>query len=127
MASVHLAQPFGAAPALAVLQQQALGVGAPGRERGLQRLGDGAAQRLLVAAVLLRELVELGGERALVEQFDVAVREVWSEVSMRHPDSGARGSCHRSAAKSEEEAHSKSSVAGNAMPTCWHKRLNFSR
>ena len=74
---LHQAQPLGAAPALAVLQQQALGVVAPGGERALQRLGDGAAQRLLVAAMLLRERVELGHERALVEQFDGRRREAW--------------------------------------------------
>ena len=68
---VHLAQPLGATPALPVLQQQALRIGAAGGERVLQRLHDGAAQRLLVAAVLLREPIELGRERALVEQLEV--------------------------------------------------------
>ncbi len=70
---LHEAQPLGAAPALAVLQQQLLGLRAARREHGLEPLRDRAAQLLLGAGVLVGELGELGHERALVEQFGVVV------------------------------------------------------
>ena len=67
----HEAQPLGAAPALAILQQQLLGLLAAGRQHGLQPLRHRAPQLLLGAGMLVGELGELGHERALVEQLGV--------------------------------------------------------
>ena len=78
----HEAQPLGAAPALAVLQQHLLGVGAAGGQHRLQPLRHRAAQLLLGAGMFVGELGELGREqRLLVEQRGV-VRGRCSGVSM---------------------------------------------
>ena len=60
---LHVAQPLGAAAAVAIAQQQLLGGGAPFRQRRLQPLREGGAQFALVPGVLLAELVEIGRER----------------------------------------------------------------
>ena len=64
----HLAQPLGAAAAVAVFQQQFLGLGAAFDQRGLQPLRDGRAQFLLAAGMVLGEFFELGGDGARVDQ-----------------------------------------------------------
>ena len=76
----HEAQPFGAAPALAILQQQMLGLRAPVRQHGLQPLRHGTPQFLLRAGMVLGELGQIGRERALVERRGVVgARFVWDE------------------------------------------------
>ncbi len=61
------AQPLGAAPAVAILEQQQFGLGAPFVERGLQPLRQRGAQFAL-AAVGLGELFQVGGDGAAIDQ-----------------------------------------------------------
>ncbi len=63
------ADPLGAAAAVAVLEQQLLGLGAAGDERGLQPLRHRRAQFALVAACALGQLFQVGGDGARVDQF----------------------------------------------------------
>ena len=65
----HPAQPLGAAPAVPVLEQQLLGLGAAVVERGLQPLRQRGAQFALAAAVGLGEAFQVGGDGAGVDQF----------------------------------------------------------
>ena len=60
---LHLAKAFGAAPALAILEQQLFGVRAAGDQRGLQPLRDRAPQLLFGAGVILGDPAELGDDR----------------------------------------------------------------
>ena len=62
------AQPLGAAPAVAILEQQQFGLGAPFVERGLQPLRQRGAQFALAAAVGLGELFQVGGDGAAIDQ-----------------------------------------------------------
>ena len=64
----HPAQPFGAAAAVTVLQQQLLGLGAAVGQRDLEPLRQQRAQLALVAGVSLGEFFEVGGKRARVDQ-----------------------------------------------------------
>jgi hypothetical protein len=72
---LHEAQPLGAAPSLAVMQQQALGGGAPLRERDLEPLHHRRAQFGLAAGAGVGEAFEVGGDGAIVEQFHGAARD----------------------------------------------------
>jgi hypothetical protein len=65
---VHRAQPFGAAPAAAVLEQQTLGGGATRDQRRLEVLGDSLAQLPIVPGMELGEPFELRRNRGRVEQ-----------------------------------------------------------
>ncbi len=65
----QLAHPLGAAPAVAILQQQLLGLGAAFIEGGLEPLGDRGAHVALVADVALGELFQVGGDGAAIDQF----------------------------------------------------------
>ena len=65
---MHLAQPFGAAPAVAVLEQELFGVRARGRQRRLQTLRHRGAQFALASRIGLGERLELGGDRRAVDQ-----------------------------------------------------------
>ena len=71
---LHPAQPFGAAPAVTVLQQQLLGAGARLRQRRFQALGDGGAQFALAPGMDLGERLEVGDDRRAVEEVDGGVR-----------------------------------------------------
>ncbi len=62
------AQPFGAAAAVTVLEQQQLGLGAAFDERGLQPLRQRGAQFALAAAVAFGEPFQVGGDGAAVDQ-----------------------------------------------------------
>ena len=64
----HPAEPFGAAPAVPVFEQQLLGLGAAVGQRRLEPLRHQGTQFALVAGVGLGELFELGGDRARVDQ-----------------------------------------------------------
>src|SRR5215203_1232717 len=89
----HEAQALGAAPALPVLQQRLLSLGAAGRQHGLQPLRHRAPQLLLDAGMLVGELCQFGHERWLVEQLVGVLRLVEGE-HVGHSDSEARGLCH---------------------------------
>ena len=108
----HLAQPFGAAAAVAVLQQQLLGLGAALDQRGFEPLRHGRAQLLLAAGMVLGELIELGGDGAHVDQVAraplgwsagargaVSTASELMDQSWVNPDSGGGGGSHRLAAK----------------------------
>src|SRR5205085_8005930 len=66
---VHRAQPLGAMPAEAILEQQPLGGGAARDQRRLEALRDRVAQLPLVLAVELGKLFKLGRDGRRVEQF----------------------------------------------------------
>ena len=69
---LHEAQPFGAAPALAILLQQPFGRRATPQERGLEALRGRRAQFAFAAGTTLGEGCEFGGNGAMIEQFDGA-------------------------------------------------------
>ena len=85
MSSCMLAEPLGAAAALAILQQHAARrAGAPGGQRDLEPLRDRAAQLLLGAAVLRRRAGR-GRPRARARRTGrSALARALSSVSMRH-------------------------------------------
>ena len=62
------AQPLGAAAAVPVLEQQLLGLGAAFDKRRLQPLRQRRTQFALAAAVRLDQLLQVGGQRACVDQ-----------------------------------------------------------
>ncbi len=63
------AQPLGAAPSVAVVEQQLLGFGAAFVERGLQPLRQRGTQFAPAAAMGLGQAFQVGGDRAEVDQF----------------------------------------------------------
>jgi len=63
------ADALGAAPAVAVLEQQLLGLGAALDQRGLQTLRHGRAQFALAAAMDLGEFFQIGDDGAGIDQF----------------------------------------------------------
>ena len=71
---LHLAQPLGAAAAVAVLEQQLLGARAGLRERELQPLRHRGAQFALAAGMGLRQRLEIGDDRRRVDELDVDAR-----------------------------------------------------
>ena len=72
----HPAQPLGAAAAVAVLEQQLLGLGAALDQRGFEPLRHRRAQLALAAGMLLGELFQFGGDGAHVDQVARAPRRV---------------------------------------------------
>ena len=87
---LHAAQPFGAAAALAILQQQLLGALTPGRQRDLEPLRDRAPQLLLGAGVLFGERGEVGDDRGFVEQEVGAVAGLVEREHAEIPADGAQ-------------------------------------
>ena len=92
---VHLAQPFGAAPAVPVLEQELFGVRLRGRQRGLQTLRHRGAQFALASRIRLGQRLKLGGERCAVDQRGAGAGGTVNIQHDRHA-SGAAGRCHRS-------------------------------
>ncbi len=80
-----LAQPLGAAPPMAVLEQQFLGAGARLRQRRLEAAGDGGAQFTLAAGMGLGKAFEVGDNRRAVEEFGSDARGALS--IQHHPPS----------------------------------------
>ena len=66
---MHRAQPFGAAPAVAVLEQEFLGVSAGRCQRRFQTLRYRGAQFALAPRIGLGERFKLDGERRAVDEF----------------------------------------------------------
>ena len=87
---VHLAQPLGAAPAVAVLEQELLGLRARRRQRRLQTLRHCRAQFALASRISLGELFKIGDDRRAVDEFG-APRAERCISSMIVRDSGERG------------------------------------
>ena len=75
----HEAEPLGAAPALAILQKQLLGLFAARCQHGLEPLCHRAPQFLFRAGMLVGKERELGHERALIEQLGIVQRPVGGE------------------------------------------------
>ena len=91
---LHEAQPFGAAPAVAVLQQHGLRGGARRDQLGLQVLRRGGAEHILVAGMLFGERVDRGGDPRAIETF-VGFGPVLGHDTVHHtPDIGQRQCCH---------------------------------
>ena len=92
---LHEAQPLGAAPALAVLLQQALRPSrGPATSAALRRCATAAAQFVFAAGTAVGERCEVGGNGAMVEQFDGAAR---GKFCRQHAHRIAEaGSCHGS-------------------------------
>ena len=67
---LHPAQPLGAAPAVAVLEQQILGVRARLRQRRFEALRHRGAQFALAPGIGRREHLEIGDDRRGIDQFD---------------------------------------------------------
>ena len=59
---LHLTQPFGAAPAVAVLQEQLFGMFARLRQRRFKTLGHGRAQFALTSGISRRERLKVGDD-----------------------------------------------------------------
>ena len=91
---LHPAQPRGAAPAMAVLEQQAFDFGPAGGERRLESLGDRGAQLALASGIGCRELREFAGDRVGIEQRG-SIRGGELE-GLSHASSDSRGGapCH---------------------------------
>jgi hypothetical protein len=64
----HPAEALGAAPSVAVLEQQLLGLGTAVGQRNLELLRHQGAQVALVAGMSLGELLEIGGDRMRVDE-----------------------------------------------------------
>ncbi len=75
---LHHAEPFGAAPAVTVLQEQRLRGGAGRCQFGLQELRHRGAEHVLAAGVFLGERVDRGGDPLRVEDL-VAFGFGWDE------------------------------------------------
>ena len=65
-----------ASSALAIPQQQHVGMGAAGVQYSLHRLCDRASELLLRTGMLYCKLFKLGNKRTLVEQFDGVVARI---------------------------------------------------
>ena len=66
---LHEAQPLGAAPAVAILQQHGLRDGARRHQFGLEQLRHGRAERVLAAGMLFGERIDRGGDPRGIETF----------------------------------------------------------
>ena len=107
---LHEAKAFGAAPALAILQQQTLGIRATGGENGLQPLRHRAPEFLFGAGMLVGEPLKVGDDRLLVEQVDGVVARL---VGGEHADIRIAKRAHDVTARRtmrEKQDHSKGSA-----------------
>ena len=71
---LHLTEPLGAAPAVAVFEQQLLGAGARLGQRRLQALRHRGAQFALAPGVGLGEAFEIGDDRRGIDELDLDAR-----------------------------------------------------
>ena len=69
---LHLAQPLGAAPPVAVLEQKPLGLRARRCQRRFEALRRGRAQFALASGISLGELFQIGEDRRGIDEFGVA-------------------------------------------------------
>ena len=90
---LHPAEPLGAAPPVAVLEQQLLGLGAAVRQRNLELLRHLGTQIALVAGVSLGELLQVGGYRAHVDEVARPTRGSFGSLVLFLVE---RERCHRS-------------------------------
>ena len=65
----RLAQPLGAAAAVAIFEQQFLGPGARLRQRRLETARHARAQLALAASIAFGQRVQIGDDRRAIEKF----------------------------------------------------------
>jgi hypothetical protein len=64
-----LAKPLGAAPSVAILEQEFFGTGPRVGERGLEAAGDRGPQFALAPGMGFRQRVEVGNNRRAIDEF----------------------------------------------------------